>query len=101
VISTGWSVHRSALFTIAALKLTVPKLVSGKMPPLFVQQGASAMTSAEDRAAPASLRVAERFQCWVASVIVSRNLLLPRYLTEAENRSPALTVLLKVTSAAG
>ena len=78
VISTGLSVHRPALFTVAALKLTVPKLVSGKLPPLSVQQGASAMTSAEDRAAPASRRVAERFQCWVLSAIVSRNLLLPR-----------------------
>jgi hypothetical protein len=34
VISTGLSVHRPALFTVPLLKLTVPKLVSGKMPPL-------------------------------------------------------------------
>jgi hypothetical protein len=34
VISTGLSVHRPALFTVPPLKLTVPKLVSGKMPPL-------------------------------------------------------------------
>jgi hypothetical protein len=57
VISTGLNVARLApagLAVVAALapvNLTVPKLVSGKMPPRAVQQGASAMTSAEDLAA--------------------------------------------------
>jgi hypothetical protein len=32
----------------------VPKLASGRIPPLAVQQGASAMTSAEEFAAPLS-----------------------------------------------
>ena len=41
-------------FALALLKLTVPKLASGRMPPLAVQQGASAMTSAEEFAAPLS-----------------------------------------------
>jgi hypothetical protein len=34
---------------VEPLKLIVPKSVSGKMPPLFVQHGASTMASAEDR----------------------------------------------------
>ena len=33
VISTGLVMHRPELFTVAPVKLTVPKLVSGRMPP--------------------------------------------------------------------
>jgi len=35
---------------VEPVKLIVPKSVSGKIPPLAVQHGASTMTSAEDRA---------------------------------------------------
>ena len=53
-IATGLVEPRLAEFTSALVKLAVPKSVSGRMPPRLVQQGASAMTSAEDRAAPCS-----------------------------------------------
>jgi hypothetical protein len=41
---------RAAPLAIEPVIFTVPKLASGKMPPLNVQHGASTMTSAEDRA---------------------------------------------------
>ena len=67
VISSGLNVAMLWPFAVAWLKPTVPKLASGRMPPLPVQQGASAMTSAEDSAAPA--RVA--LTVWVQPLVVS------------------------------
>ena len=46
---------------------TVWKLASGKMPPPAVQHGASTMTSAEDRGAPARVPVVVWLQPWVES----------------------------------
>ena len=48
---------RADPLAIEPLMFTVPKSASGKMPPLRVQHGASTMTSAEDRAAPARVPV--------------------------------------------
>ena len=41
-------------FTVAPVKVTGLKWARGRMPPLAVQHGASAMTSAEELAAPES-----------------------------------------------
>jgi hypothetical protein len=78
VISTGLNVPRPALFAVAPVKPTVPKLVSGRSPPLAVQQGSSVMTSAEDRAAPATVASIVCVQPAVLSASVSRNWSLPR-----------------------
>jgi hypothetical protein len=51
-ICTGLWLPIAEPFAVALLKFTVPKLASGRIPPLAVQQGASAMTSAEEFAAP-------------------------------------------------
>jgi hypothetical protein len=56
---------------------TVPKSVSGTMPPLLVQHGASTMTSAEERAAPRTVTVVVWLQLWVVSAMYRLNLLLP------------------------
>ena len=55
----------------------MPKLASGKMPPLAVQHGASTMTSAEDRAAPARVPVVVWLQPWVVSWMNRLKWLLP------------------------
>ena len=56
---------------------TVPKLASGRMPPLAVQHGASTMTSAEDRGAPARVPVVVWLQPWVVSWMNRLKWLLP------------------------
>ncbi len=57
MICSGLASHSPAPLTIALVKLAEPKSVSGRTPPLAVQQGASATTSAEDRSAVATDRV--------------------------------------------
>jgi hypothetical protein len=74
-ISTGWNVARGWPFTVTELKLAVPKLVSGRMPPLKVQHGASAMASAEDRCALARVTLAVCVQPLVLSVRTRLNVL--------------------------
>jgi hypothetical protein len=54
LICTGSSVSRLVPFTVTPVKLTEPKLVSGRtLEPPEVFEGASAMASAEARSAPA------------------------------------------------
>ena len=53
-ISVGLKLPIVAPSTVALVKVTGLKWVRGRMPPLAVQQGASAMTSAEEFAAPLS-----------------------------------------------
>ncbi|HJZ24793.1 MAG TPA: hypothetical protein VJ370_00825 [Streptosporangiaceae bacterium] len=77
VIPCGLNVDMLWPFAVAELKPTVPKLVSGKMPPLAVQQGASAMTSAEDSAAPGRVALTVWVQPLVVSLRTSWNLPLP------------------------
>jgi len=67
-ISTGLDLHSCPLFTVAPVKLTVPKLVSGRTP--LVELGASAMTSAELRAAPPAAWLAVWVHFCVLSVSV-------------------------------
>ena len=55
----------------------MPKSANGRMPPLLVQQGASMMTSAEERAAPDTVWVVLVLQPRVVSASVSLNSLLP------------------------
>src|SRR5438132_8377629 len=86
VISAGLNVHRPVLFTAALLKPTVPKSVRGRTPP-ELQQGASAMTSAEDRAAPARVALMVCVQPAVLPVSVSRNWLQTINATLAGARS--------------
>ena len=54
--------------TVALLKVTGLKWVSGRMPPLAVQQGASAITSAEEFAAPLRDALTVWLQPWVVSL---------------------------------
>lgn len=62
---------------VTPVKFTVPKSASGRMPPLLVQQGASAITSAEDLGAPESVFVTVWLQPSVVSASVRVKLLLP------------------------
>jgi hypothetical protein len=54
-------------FADALVKFTAPKLASSRIPPLAVQQGASALTSAEAFAAPLSDLLMVWLQPWVVS----------------------------------
>src|SRR5689334_21923766 len=100
-ISVGWNAARDWPFAAAEAKLAVPKLVSGRMPPLEMQHGASAMTSAEDRAAPARVTPTVCVQPLVVSFRTRLNVLGDWYVTEPENWSPGLTGLGKFTAAPG
>jgi hypothetical protein len=52
---TPLALHRFVVpFTVAPVKFTVPKLVSGRTLPLVLELGASAITSADDRTALAT-----------------------------------------------
>jgi hypothetical protein len=53
LICTGSSVSRLLPFAVTPVKLTEPKLVSGRTPE--VPDGASAMASADDRSAPRAM----------------------------------------------
>jgi hypothetical protein len=86
---------------VAEAKLAVPKLAGGRMPPLAVQQGASAMTSAEDRAALARVTLCVCVRPLVLSFRTRLNVLGDWYVTEPENWSPGLTGLGKFTAAPG
>ena len=90
-ISVGWNVDRGWPFAVAEVKLAVPKLVSGRMPPLSVQHGASAMASAEDRCALARVTPTVCVQPLVLSFRTRLNVLGDWYVTEPENWSPGLT----------
>ena len=68
---------RAALLAREPVTCTVPKLASGRMPPLAVQHGASTMTSAEDRGAPARVPVVVWLQPWVESWMNRLKWLLP------------------------
>src|SRR5579875_643534 len=98
---TGLSLPIADPLTVAPVKFTVPKSASGRMPPLLVQQGASAMTSAEERAAPEAVAVTVWLQPWVVSASVSVKLSPLFQVTEPVKWSPGLTVLLKFTGYAG
>ena len=80
-----------APFTLAPLKLTVPKFASGRTPLLL--DGASAITSADASFADFSLAVVVFDHPWVLSEIVSVNEPLPFVVTDADRWSPGLTVL--------
>ena len=67
----------AAPLAVEPAMFTVPKLVSGRMPPPAVQHGASTMTSAEERAAPARLAVVVWLQPRVVSAMWRLKLLLP------------------------
>src|ERR1700722_1099203 len=54
MISVGLKFPMAEPFTVALVKVIGLKWASGRMPPLAVQHGASAMTSAEEFAAPES-----------------------------------------------
>src|SRR5215471_10116507 len=79
-------------FTVALLKLTVPKFASGRTPPLL--DGASAMTSAEASWACFSRAVVVLAHPWVLSEIVRVNEPEPFVVTDADIWSPGLTGLL-------
>src|SRR5436305_15169250 len=81
--------------------LTVPKLASGRMPPLAVQHGASTITSAEDRGAFARVPVWVWLQPWVVSEMTRLEWLLPVSVTEALKWSPGRSGLEYETGAAG
>ena len=49
--------HPDGDVALALVNFTVPKSASGRIPPLLVQQGASVIHSAEERAAPETLAV--------------------------------------------
>src|SRR5256714_15154496 len=82
-----------APLALALLKLTVPKFASGRTPPLL--EGASAITSADARAACLSLAVTVLLHA-VPSEIVRGKLPEPLVVTDAVIFSPACTGLLKV-----
>jgi hypothetical protein len=69
-IPTGLKLPIGDPSTVAPVKLTLVKSASGRIPPLSVQQGTSAMTSAEDRAAPDRVLVT----VWLQSSVVSESL---------------------------
>lgn len=69
-------------FTVAPLKLTVPKFASGRTPPLL--DGASAITSADASFADFSLAFVVFVHPWVLSVIVRVNLPDPSVVTDAD-----------------
>jgi hypothetical protein len=79
-----------APFAVAPLKLTVPKFASGSTPPL--EEGASAITSAEASFALLSLADVVFVHPCVLSVIVSVKLPLPFVVTFADSLSPGFTV---------
>src|ERR1039457_7086033 len=78
-------------------KVTGLKCARGRMPPLAVQQGASAMTSAEEFAAP----LRDALTMWLQPRVVSAStrvyLLPPLKVTEPVKWSPGRTVSLKLT----
>ena len=58
---------------LSSPKLAVPKLGNGRIPPERVQQGASAIHSADDRSAPETLELVLKDRPVVWSVMVTVN----------------------------
>jgi hypothetical protein len=82
-------------FTVAPVKLAVPKFASGRTPPL--PDGASAITSADASFADFSLAFVVFVHPWVLSVIVNVNEPLPLVVTDADKWSPGRTVPRRLT----
>jgi hypothetical protein len=102
LICTGSSVSRLVPFTVTPVKLTEPKSVNGRtLEPPEVLEGASAMTSAEDRSAPVWVALIVCVQPCVMSSSTSRNSSLPWEVTVPVNLSPGLTGFVKFTAAPG
>jgi hypothetical protein len=77
---TGSSLSRLVPFAATPVKLTEPKLVSGRtLEPPEVFEGASAMASAEDRSAPV----------WVALIVCVQPCVLSSRLTGFAKFTPA------------
>src|SRR5919108_3191751 len=95
VISSGPNVAMLVPFADAAVKLAGPKLVSGSV--RLPLDGAPAMTSAEDSAAPFSVALAGCVQPLGRSFRTSWNVPPPWAVTEPENWSPGLTCLGRFT----
>ena len=71
MICVGLKLPIADPFTVALVKVTGLKCASGRMPPLAVQHGASAMTSADELAAPLSEALMVWLQPWVVSLSTS------------------------------
>src|SRR5690242_18165583 len=101
MISVGLKLPMAEPLAAELVKFAVPKLASGRIPPEPVQQGASTMTSADDRLAEDSVLFSVWLQPRVVSEMVRVNLPPPSKVTEAVKLSPGLTGLLKVCEGPG
>ena len=93
VIGSGLNDASEAPFAVEFEKPTLPKFASGSTP--LRLDGASAITSADARAADLSRCVVVNVQCCVESEIVSVNRPTPSVVTDAVNASPGCTGLLR------
>lgn len=99
-ISSGLGLLEIATpLAVQLVKLTVPKLASGSTPEL--DDGASAIHSAEPRAAPLRLLFVVNVQPLVLSLMVNVKLLPLFHFTSAVNESPGETAPERFTGAAG
>ena len=99
-ILLGVSLLSTSPLILTRLNRTVPKFASGSTAPVL-DDGASVITSAEDRAKVAFLLTMVCVQWRVVSVSTSVYFAVPLNVTDALMWSPGLTRVLKLTGASG